>query len=382
GDTKLIYDEIKLIEDEVLDKQLAVDLPRCHKYYSLLNNNIGREKIRQVILKWISSDQKNVYWQGLDSICAPFVVLNYNRLDLALVCIEQFINKFLDNFFVTTNMHVLAEYLQCFVCLISFHDPELSHHLLKIKFDPNLYAISWFLTLFGHVFQMENLMLLWDNWLAGDSTMPLFTGLTLIKEIHRDKILESDFDSCITIFSKKFITNVNDLNSFANMYYISTPSSITFRKHMNLSAYSSSLINSKFIVNPIHYNLDITIGKIFGQELADIIDGIHSHFNLEKIKIIDIRSKAEYQRGHLPQSVHFPITIEQLTKNGKSTIAKFENLQSNIKNYKLKIIIGEEFDIRLKLGNYIVYKLYIPNVCICSTEMDIFSKYNMLTSIV
>ncbi|KAF9368827.1 hypothetical protein CPB97_004217, partial [Podila verticillata] len=43
---------------------------------------------------------------------------------------------------------VIHEYLAVFRHLLSFHDPELSSHLDHIGFVPQLYAISWFMTLF------------------------------------------------------------------------------------------------------------------------------------------------------------------------------------------------------------------------------------------
>jgi len=50
--------------------------------------------------------------------------------------------------FLHDNSQVIHEYLAVFRHLLSFHDPELSSHLDHIRFVPQLYAISWFMTLF------------------------------------------------------------------------------------------------------------------------------------------------------------------------------------------------------------------------------------------
>lgn len=100
----------------------------------------------------MSANKNLVYWQGLDSLCAPFLTLNFNDEAIAFACLQKFIPKFLNNFFLSDNTPVLQEYLAVFRHLLSFHDPELSSHLDTIGFMPDLYAIPWFLTLFTRKF--------------------------------------------------------------------------------------------------------------------------------------------------------------------------------------------------------------------------------------
>ncbi|KAG7278552.1 hypothetical protein CRUP_033420, partial [Coryphaenoides rupestris] len=83
---------------------------------------------------WVVSHPKLVYWQGLDSLCAPFLYLNFNDEALAYACMSAFIPKYLYNFFLKDNSHVIQEYLTIFSQMITFHDPELSNHLNQIGF--------------------------------------------------------------------------------------------------------------------------------------------------------------------------------------------------------------------------------------------------------
>jgi len=89
-----------------------------------------------------------VYWQGLDSLTAPFLYLNFNNEALAYSCLKAFIDKYLYKFFLRDNSAVIQEYLAKFSQLIAFHDPELHSHLSTIGFVPELYAIPWFLTMY------------------------------------------------------------------------------------------------------------------------------------------------------------------------------------------------------------------------------------------
>lgn len=78
--------------------------------------------------------------------------MNFTDEALAFACIERFLPKFLKDMFLHDNSQVIHEYLAVFRHLLSFHDPELSSHLYHIGFVPQLYAISWFMTLFTRKF--------------------------------------------------------------------------------------------------------------------------------------------------------------------------------------------------------------------------------------
>ncbi|OXB68580.1 hypothetical protein ASZ78_014359, partial [Callipepla squamata] len=169
------YDAIDKDTPIPTDRQIEVDIPRCHQYDELLSSPEGHAKFRRVLKAWVVSHPDLVYWQGLDSLCAPFLYLNFNNEALAYACMSAFIPKYLYNFFLKDNSHVIQEYLTVFSQMIAFHDPELSNHLNEIGFIPDvsaehsykycsknmekaelvckfypfiLYAIPWFLTMF------------------------------------------------------------------------------------------------------------------------------------------------------------------------------------------------------------------------------------------
>nr|XP_019956730.1 PREDICTED: TBC domain-containing protein kinase-like protein [Paralichthys olivaceus] len=152
GDIQAKYDTIDKDTPIPTDRQIEVDIPRCHQYDELLSSPQGHIKFRRVLKAWVVSHPDLVYWQGLDSLCAPFLYLNFNNEALAYACMSAFIPKYLYNFFLKDNSHVIQEYLTVFSQMIAFHDPELSNHLNEIGFIPDLYAIPWFLTMFTLTF--------------------------------------------------------------------------------------------------------------------------------------------------------------------------------------------------------------------------------------
>lgn len=58
--------------------QIEVDIPRCHQYNELLSSSAGHGKFKRVLKAWVKNHPEYVYWQGLDSLCAPFLFLNFH----------------------------------------------------------------------------------------------------------------------------------------------------------------------------------------------------------------------------------------------------------------------------------------------------------------
>jgi len=119
------------------------------------------------------------------------------------------------DFFISDNTPAMQEYLAVFRHLLSFHDPELSRHLNKIGYHPELYAVPWFLTLFTHVFPLDKTYHLWDKILVGPPSLPLFTGVSIIRQF-RDTLIKTEFNDCIMV--AELFPNVDIENAF-NQHY-------------------------------------------------------------------------------------------------------------------------------------------------------------------
>lgn len=181
------------------DHQLAVDIPRCHQYDPLMSSPTGHERLRRVIKAWILHNPGLVYWQGLDSVTAPFLRLNFNDEALAFGCLHNFVQKFLTGFFLKDNSQVMQEHLAVFSHLLAYHDPELGYHLHEVGFMPDLFAIPWFLTAFAHVFPLDKMFHFWDTLILHSSSMTLCFGVAVLMQM-RDTLLSYDFNECILHF--------------------------------------------------------------------------------------------------------------------------------------------------------------------------------------
>ena len=91
-----------------LPNKIEVDIPRCHQYHELLSSPTAHAKFKRVLKAWVLSNFGNyVYWQGLDSLCAPFLALNFNNEAMAFACLSAFIPKYLHKFFLRDNSPVI-----------------------------------------------------------------------------------------------------------------------------------------------------------------------------------------------------------------------------------------------------------------------------------
>lgn len=171
---KLLYEKTDKISSTSTDRQIAVDIPRCHQYNDLLASTEGHRKLTRILKAWLAYNEANgeVYWQGLDSLAAPFVILNFNNESQAFACFHHFIKKYLHGFFQKDNSPAIQEYLVLFQLTTSFHDPVMSNHFAELNFVPDLYAISWFLTMFTHILPLYQVVQLWDTLILGTDCFP------------------------------------------------------------------------------------------------------------------------------------------------------------------------------------------------------------------
>lgn len=221
--------EINFLFFRVSDHQIDLDIPRCHQYHPLLSSEEGHKKMRRILKAWVEYNPGMAYWQGLDSLLAPFVTLNYNNEARAFGCLQEMVRRYLQNFFLKENASFLQGHLLIFRQLIAYHDPELAVHLFNIDYHPELYAIPWFLTLFTHILHMDKIYRLWDRLLMEQTTFPLFLAVAMMQML-RDQLLAMDFNSCILFFSNMPNLPMDRCFVLGTKLYQKTPLTILIRK--------------------------------------------------------------------------------------------------------------------------------------------------------
>ncbi|XP_063231826.1 TBC domain-containing protein kinase-like protein [Bacillus rossius redtenbacheri] len=303
GDVLNTYIDIDKETPTHTDRQIEVDIPRCHQYDELLSSSEGHRKFKRVLKAWVVSHPQYVYWQGLDSLCAPFLYLNFNKEHQAYACLSAFIPKYLHNFFLKDNSAVIQEYLAKFSHLIAFHDPALANHLAGIGFVPELFAIPWFLTMFSHVFPLHKILHLWDRLLLGDASFPLHVGVSLLHQL-RDTLLASGFNECILLFSDLPEVDMERCVLRAAELYERTPRSVTYRQHeLGAGAGGSDLGMGPVPLAELRAEL---VPRISAADVLLLMDHERGDLPRMEVALADVRPGEEFRRGAIAGSLSVP----------------------------------------------------------------------------
>lgn len=315
---------------------------------------------------------------GLDSLCAPFLYLNFNDEPLAYACLSAFIPKYLHGMFRRDNAEVIQEYLAKFSHMQAFHDPELFNHLNEISFIPDLYAIPWILTMFAHVFPLHNIFHLWDQLLLGDSSFPLSIGLAVLYQL-RERLMQAEFNDCILLFSDLPAIDIEKCVQDSVRIFHTTPKSLTWRKFGSGSQDTANKSGLQIDSITLQQQKLEKVPRIGGDDLLQLL-GLSQH-DLSNRKeemngseagalVLDIRSPQEHQRGTLPGTITLPKSakapleetissdlIEELSKSAGKTICIAGTREQESET--------TEFANSLLRQN-------IPRICTLHNGMDIF----------
>ncbi|KHJ99896.1 TBC domain protein [Oesophagostomum dentatum] len=337
----------------VSDRQLDVDIPRCHQYEELMTSPAAHYGLRRLLKAWLVSNPQYVYWQGCDSLAAPFLLLNFNRLPVALACFTAFIKKYLNNFFLKDNSAIIQEQLAVFNHLLAFVDAKLYTRLASMDFYPELFAIPWFLTCFAHVLPIHKLFHVWDQLLQRDSSFPLFIGLAILRQL-RQTLVEASFNDAILLFSDLPDLSMEVVVADSISYYDRVPPSCAFRSH---AVHSESN-------DPPPRGLPCSLQSVSYKELKKwhcpriSTEEFAWRVSDQLIVAIDIRSQIEFGRGCVLRSISYP------NVNDLSLLNIAEPLRVAQRNqHPICIIGGKDVELARKFTADLVF-MGIDGVCV------------------
>eukprot|EP00039_Didymoeca_costata_P010842 m.147023 g.147023 ORF g.147023 m.147023 type:complete len:928 (+) comp14980_c0_seq2:288-3071(+) len=356
-----VYESIDKESPNPSDHQLAVDIPRCHQYDLLLSSPDGHTKLMRLLKAWIIANPGLVYWQGLDSVCAPFLIANFNDEAVAFGSLCAFVNRYLNNFFLKDNSMVMQEYLAVFAHLIGFHDPELGYHMHSIGFIPDLFAIPWFLTCFAHVFPLKKIMAIWDSLVLCGSGMVVCIGVAIMMEI-RETLLSFSFEECILFFSDAPDVDLDQVIVQAQKLFDTTKPSMYARQH---SRPACEPWDDEITVPPIPVLKQQQVPFISPKDFMELYQGYLNTGTSSKrtgpVLAIDIRSEAEFRGGHLEIDTVNITQEEALTDDNQCQ----PRLAKVVEEYKGKhiVIVASRGNIAPMIGEALL-RLQIPKVCV------------------
>jgi hypothetical protein len=175
-------------------KQLEIDGRRCHQYDMVMASAAGQRCLKLAVLRWLEADPRRRYWQGLDSLAAPFVLLaaGFHGLqepcglagdlatadpgvDYCAASLDALTDWFLPQMFSEVGggasqagAQNLLQELAVLTRLLGHVHPGIARHLLREGVSAELFAIPWLLTLFSHSLPLRDTAPLWDRLLSCD----------------------------------------------------------------------------------------------------------------------------------------------------------------------------------------------------------------------
>ncbi|XP_040578650.1 TBC domain-containing protein kinase-like protein [Lepeophtheirus salmonis] len=401
------YNDIDKESWTATDRQIEVDIPRCHQYNNLLASTEGHRKFKRVLKAWVVTNPHYVYWQGLDSLCAPFLYLNFNNEALAFACLTAFIPKYLHGMFLKDNAAVIQEYLAKFSHVQAFHDSTLCNHLRGIGFIPDLYAIPWILTMFAHVFPLHNIFHLWDKLLLWNSSFPLCVAFAILLQL-RQRLLLAEFNDCILLFSDLPAIDIEKCVKDSIRVFENTPKSLTYRKYdsppkssskefqrsnsvrsggiLSHSSSRSSMSNNGSKDDSLDENEDYmklttltleeikseSVPRLSGEDLLVLLD------STKEMIFIDVRPFDEYRLGALPNAISIPFESSLDENNQLIPNKESDKLRKN-QNYFIAIIYGSRKHMK-DVVNFAdkLLSLNFDRLCVLHNGVEVLKSHHLL----
>ena len=289
----LEYGQIDKDAEGPSDHQIELDIPRCHQYHHLLSSPEGHSKFRRILKAWVFCNPTLSYWQGLDSLLAPFLVRNFGSEAYAFSCLNALTRGPLRLFFGKSNAQYLQEHLLLFRQLLCYHDPELGVHFHSVGFEPELFAIPWFLTLFTHIFSLDKVYPIWDTILLDADRLPLFFAVSMLMSL-RAHLLTLDFNETLLFISNLPAIDFESCLKSTVRFYDRAPPSLSL--HVPLypalgpvpsdPEQARLLVKAKECLAPRLSRQDLEDGKV-----------------RQPFLLLDVRKPSDFKVSHLPGSI-------------------------------------------------------------------------------
>lgn len=336
--------------DEAMSRQLDVDIPRCHQYNNTMSSPNGQSIAKTVLSTWIiDNSERLTYWQGLDSLCAPFVVLFVEDENVIYQAFSNFIEKLLPDMFQPDNSKVITRYLGLLEQLLNFFNPKLGAHFQNIGFSANLYAVPWFLTMFSHVVSINKIYVLWDKLLIKTSSeapeagriFQVYIAVAMLSLIDRE-LCSYDFNGCCQWSSDMQDFDIYKIVQIAEEMFEKSPLSV------------GTWDDERSIEQPVPF---IRISRL---QQSNIISD-QSSFSVNQFRntyaIVDTRDPVRHKSVSLKFSNNIPFDEE------------FDFGASFIEFKSQTIVLVGDFEVNSMLSLQLI-SLHIKHVCILYEDIE------------
>lgn len=182
------------------EHQIDVDIQRTFRDHPLFKEKYGPGQCRlfRLLTSFANSMPEIGYCQGMSSIAAV-LLMYFDESDAFKMMVKMIVKNNLGGLF-DKSLSKLDFILQVQDTLIEKHIPKIRAHLLKEKISYNVYATSWYLTLFTR-FKLELCLRIWDLFFFYDFSILLYLVIAILKYFESE-ILNFTNENLIEFVSK------------------------------------------------------------------------------------------------------------------------------------------------------------------------------------
>ncbi|XP_045207764.1 TBC1 domain family member 23-like [Mercenaria mercenaria] len=243
---------------------------------------------------------------GWLDILQPLLALKLSKAEL-YNCFYALTNKY-----ITRDCRKNGKPFHLFRLLLQYHDPELCSFLDTKRITPDIYAQSWFRSLFASVCDLKVILNMWDVYLqTSDPFLCFFMALVILVNARdqllsaEDKDKQSIVDLIASFPSALEAEDIEDFCSLAQYYGSKTPQS--FRRDYERPLFGTSLGQMKSSEETDQQLsqmlcLPVGVGELLQANSPAGGDGV-------RYFVVDCRPAEQYNSGHLPTAMHLDANL-------------------------------------------------------------------------
>ncbi|XP_052805288.1 TBC1 domain family member 23-like isoform X2 [Mya arenaria] len=256
---------------------------------------------------------------GWLNILQPLLALKLGKSE-TYNCFYALINKY-----IARDCQKNGKPFHLFRLLLQYHDPELCSFLDTKRITPDVYAQSWFRSLFASVCDLKVILNMWDVYLqSSDPFLSFFMALVILVNA-REQLLEAEdkdkqfIVGLITSFPASLeAEDIEDFCSLAQYYASKTPQS--FRRDFERPLFGTSLSQLKSgdeVGQQVSQMLCLPVSVSELLQSTDPAGG-----DMVRYFVVDCRPAEQYNSGHLPTAMHLDANLMLLNPEEFNTAIK------------------------------------------------------------
>lgn len=167
---------------------------------------------------------------------------SYATYGMSLLVFEGIVEKLCPANFSTDGITAVQSQLASFNLLVNFHEPSISVHLRANGLSTDMYAMSWFITLFARRLPLKLALRLWDVLLeSSEPDILIYIAVSLLRMRKPELMAVSKEDLPEAMFSLNFRSGEEIRLAYQQALAIKKHTPLSFRRKLAALGFNKTL---------------------------------------------------------------------------------------------------------------------------------------------